>query len=50
MRGPWDPERLTITGAVGHERARLWHPRFTRNLTHDNRVYEVGRSHGGLTE
>lgn len=48
--GPWDPERLTISGAAGNKRARLWHPRFTRNLTHNNRVYEVGRSHGGLTE
>lgn len=48
--GPWDPERLTISGAAGNKRTRLWHPRFTRNLTHNNRVYEVGRSHGGLTE
>lgn len=50
VMGGGTPERLTISGAAGNKRARLWHPRFTRNLMHNNRVYEVGRSHGGLTE
>lgn len=50
INGPKVPERLTITGAVGHKRTSLWHRRITRNLMHDYRVYEVGRCHGGLTE
>lgn len=50
FNGTGNPERLTIAGAVGHEFTSLWLPRITRNLTHDNRVYEVGRCHGGLTE
>lgn len=45
VRRPWDPERLTLGAAAGSR-----HPRFTRYLPHDNCVYEVGRSHGGLTE
>lgn len=40
------PEHLTIQEAVGSWHSRLWNPLITRNLTHNNRVYEAG----GLTE